>query len=419
MIDIKVLRENPEYVKLSAKKKQVNVEIDKILQIDNLRRNLLSDYENLRSLQNKASEEIVKLKEEEKKVKITQMKEIAREVKLLQDKIKEKDTELDKYLLTVPNLPREDVPEGKDENENVVVKTWGVPPKFSFEVKDHIELGKIHDLIDVDRAAKVSGARFYYLKNESVLLQFALVQFVFEILNAENFIPIIPPVLAKEEVFYKMGYLPISDLEMYKTTLDNLCLAATSEQTIGAYFSDEILKEEDLPKRFVGFSSCFRREAGSYGKDVRGIFRVHQFDKVEMFIFCSTDQSEKEHQLILSCEEKIMQALNIPYQVVLMCSGDLGFPVAKKYDIEGWFPHQGKYRETHSTSNCTDFQARRLNIRYRDKDNNIRFVHTLNGTACAVGRTLIAILENYQQEDGSITVPQVLVKYLGKSIIEC
>lgn len=417
MIDIKVLRENPEYVKLSAKKKQVNVDVGKILQIDNVRREFLSDYENLRALQNKASKGIEKIDGD--KEKSPTLKEISNEVKVLRERIRKTEEDLNNLLLIIPNLPLKDVPEGKDESENVVVKKWGVPSNFSFEVKDHIELGKIHDLIDVDRATKVSGARFYYLKNESVLLQFALIQFVFEMLMAEKFIPIIPPVLAKEEILYGMGYLPGSDLEMYKTTLDDLRLAATSEQTIGGYFADEILKEEDLPKRFVGFSSCFRREAGSYGKDVRGIFRVHQFDKVEMFIFCSPDQSEKEHQLILSLEEMTMQALNIPYQVVLMCSGDLGFPVAKKYDIEGWFPHQGKYRETHSTSNCTDFQARRLNIRYRDKDNNIRFVHTLNGTACATGRTLITILENYQQEDGSITVPQVLVKYLGKSIIKC
>jgi seryl-tRNA synthetase len=310
------------------------------------------------------------------------------------------------------------VPPGKDETENLVIRKWGEPKKFDFEIKDHVELGKNLDLIDIERAAKISGSRFYYLKNEAVILEFALVMFAIDILTKKGFIPIIPPVLAKEEIFVGMGYLPQADLEMYKTTLDEFRLAATSEQTIGPMFKDEILREEDLPLRYVGFSSCFRREAGSYGKDVRGILRVHQFDKVEMFIFCKKEESQKEHELILSCEEEIMQKLSIPYQVVMMCTGDLGFPVAKKYDIEAWIPSENKYRETHSTSNCTDFQARRLNIRYRKKDKNIEFVHTLNGTAIAIGRTLIAIFENYQQKDGSIIVPEVLRKYAKIEIIK-
>lgn len=418
MIDIKLIRENPDHVKKLLKKKNFSVDIDSILSLDDKRKRLSQEYDALRALQNKTSEEIVHLTGEKKKEKIMEMKEIANRVKNLQSEIREVENDLNSLLLTIPNLPLPDVPEGSDETENVVIRRWGKIRDFNFEVKDHIELGKMHNLIDIERAAKVSGGRFYYLKNEAVLLEFALINFVFEILMKENFIPIIPPVLAKEEIFKGMGYLPEADLEMYKTALDDLRLAATSEQTIGPYYSGEILKEEELPKRFVGFSSCFRREAGSYGKDVRGIFRVHQFDKVEMFTFCTPEDSEKEHQLILSLEEKIMQELNIPYQVVLICGGDLGFPVAKKYDIEGWFPSQRRYRETHSTSNCTDFQARRLNIRYRDKNNKINFVHTLNGTACAIGRCLIAILENYQNEDGSIFIPPPLVKYIGKEVIK-
>lgn len=418
MLSLKFIRENKKLVEEGLKKKLADVDIDLILEKDEERKKLLAEIESLRAEQNRASEIIPKLEGEEKKKKIEQMKEISAKIKELEPSLKKIEEELNNLLLQVPNLPLEDVPEGKDETENVVIRRWGEPRKFDFEPKDHIELGRILDLIDIERAAKISGSRFYYLKNEAVILEFALVMFALDILREKGFIPIIPPVLAKEEIFVGMGYLPQADLEMYKTTLDEFRLAATSEQTIGPMFKDEILKEEELPKRYVGFSSCFRREAGSYGKDVRGILRVHQFDKVEMFIFCKKEDSPKEHKLILSCEEEIMQKLNIPYQVVMMCTGDLGFPVAKKYDIEAWIPSENKYRETHSTSNCTDFQARRLNIRYRTKEKNLEFVHTLNGTAIAIGRTLIAIMENYQEKDGSIVVPEVLRKYAGINIIK-
>lgn len=414
MLDLKFIRENIELIKEGLRKKQVKIDIDYLLHLDKERRDLLSQIEELRARQNQASKEIASAQGEDKKRKIREVKEVSTSLKSLEPKLKKREEELNNLLLKLPNLPDKSVPEGKDERENKILRKWGEPPKFSFKAKDHLEIGESLNLIDVNRAAKVSGSRFYYLKGEAVLLEFALVFWVINLLRKEGFIPLVPPVLAKEEILEGMGYLPDADKEMYKTTLDGLRLAATSEQTIGPMFKDEILNEESLPQRYAGFSSCFRREAGSYGQDVRGILRVHQFDKVEMFEFCRPEDSLKEHEFLVSSEEKIMQELKIPYQVVVMCSGDLGMPAAKKYDLEAWLPGQNRYRETHSCSNCTDFQARRLNIRYRrQEDKKVLFVHTLNGTACAIGRTLIAILENYQQEDGSIVIPEVLREYMG------
>lgn len=417
MLDLKFIRENPDMVKEKLRAKQANVDVDAILYYDKVKREILTNLELLRVEQKKVSQEIVSYNEEKKRQLITLAKELSDKIKDLEIRLKEVENSLNKLLFDLPNLPQEDVPIGKDESENVVIKKWGIPKSFDFPIKDHISLGESLDIIDLERASKLSGSRFYYLKRESVLLQFALINFVLDLLTKENFIPVIPPVLAKEENYVSMGYLPQLDQEMYKIAIDELRLAATSEQTIGPMYKDEILSLESLPLRFVGFSSCFRREAGSYGKDTKGIFRVHQFDKVEMFIFCKKEDSIKEHEYLLSLEEKIMQSLGIPYQVVLMCTGDLGFPVAKKYDIEAWIPSQTKYRETHSTSNCTDFQSRRLGIRYRE-GKKINYVHTLNGTAIAISRMLIAILENYQQFDGSVRIPDVLRNYTGFSEIK-
>ncbi|PJC48098.1 MAG: serine--tRNA ligase, partial [Parcubacteria group bacterium CG_4_9_14_0_2_um_filter_35_11] len=296
----------------------------------------------------------------------------------------------------------------------VVIKEWGGKPKFDFLTKDYLELAEKLDLIDVKRAAKISGTRFGILKKEAVFLKFALRNFASEILIKEGFIPIDPPVMIRPEIMQAMGYVERGRDEIYYLKDDNLCLIGTAEQALGPIHADEILEEKQLPKRYIAFTPCFRREAGSYGKDTKGIFRVHQFDKIEMFSFSHPQKSQKEHQFLLSCEEKLMQALKIPYRVVQICTGDLGDPAAAKYDIEAWLPGQGCYRETHSTSNCTDFQARRLNIRYKEKSGKLSFVYTLNGTAFAIGRILIAIFENYQQKDGSIKIPEVLQKYLGR-----
>jgi seryl-tRNA synthetase len=272
------------------------------------------------------------------------------------------------------------------------------------------------DIIDVKRAGKVSGARFGYLKGDLALMEFGLIQLAMDITRKEGFIPVVPPAMIKPEMMKAMGYVERGGDEIYYFDKDNLYLTGTSEQSVGPLHADEVFEEKDLPKKYVAFSTCFRREAGSYGKDTKGILRVHQFDKVEMFIFCKPDDSAKGHELILSMEEKLMQELEIPYRVIDICTGDLGDPAAKKYDIEAWMPGQNEYRETHSTSNCTDFQARRLNIRYketRNKKQETKLVHTLNGTAFAIGRTLIAIIENYQQKDGTIKVPKALQKYMG------
>ena len=313
-------------------------------------------------------------------------------------------------------MPDDDVPEGKDESEKVVLREEGGRPKFKFQPKDYLEIAQNLDLIDVERAGKVSGTRFGYLKREAALLEFALVRLAFEALAKEGFIPVVPPVLIKTESMRGMGYIDTEadKEERYSLEKDNLYLVGTSEQSIGPMHKDEILEEKELPKRYAAFSTCFRREAGSYGKDTKGILRVHQFDKVEMFSFCKPEDSKKEHQFLLSMEEKLMRLLKLPYRVVRLCAGDLSRPSAATFDIEAWMPGQDEYRETHSTSDTTDFQARRLNIRYKNpKTGKNEFVHTLNGTAFAVGRMIIAILENCQQADGSVKIPEVLQKHMG------
>jgi seryl-tRNA synthetase len=282
-----------------------------------------------------------------------------------------------------------------------------------------MELGENLDLIDTKRAGKVAGARFGYIKRQLPLIEFALIKLVMDTVTKEGFIPVIPPVMLKDEMARGTGYFEAGDRnEAYYLPDDNMYLVGTSEQSLVSMHTDEILNEKDLPLRYAGFSTCFRREAGSYGKDTKGILRVHQFDKLEMVIFSKPEDSKDEHKLLLSIEEKLMKALALPYQVINICTGDLGRPAAAKYDIEAWLPSEKKYRETHSTSNCTDFQARRLNIRYRDKSGKVNFVHTLNGTAFAIGRILIMIMENYQQKDGSIKVPKALQKYCGFKVIK-
>ena len=408
MLDINFIRKNPEKVKEAVVAKQLKSSlVDKVLELDEKRRKLLQEIEELRAKRNKFAKE--KNVEEGKKVK---------------EELKRKEPELSKVgekyklaLFQIPNLPADDVKIGKDENENEVLRKWETPKKFSFKPKDHLELGKALDIIDVERAAKVSGTRFGYLKGDAVLLEFALVQYALETLAKEGFIPIVPPVLIKKEAMRGMGYLEHGGEEdMYVLEKDGLVLVGTSEQSVGPMHMNEILVAKDLPKRYAAFSGCFRREAGSYGKDTRAVLRVHQFDKVEMFSFTKSGDSDKEHEYLLGLQEKLFQALEIPYQVVKMCTGDLGAPAARKYDIEAWMPGQGKYREVTSTSNTTDFQARRLNIKY-DEKGKTKYVHTLNGTAFAIGRTIIAILENYQQKDGSVKIPKILQKWVGKEKI--
>ncbi len=407
MLDIKFIKENKKEVEEGIKNKGVEIDLKKLLTLDERLRALNVDIQKLREERNKVSKER----------DIEKGKKIKQELDEKEKNLKEIETELNKILLQLPNPPKKDVKKGLNDTENEVIRKVGIPTKFSFAPRDHLEIGEALDIIDVKRAAKISGSRFYFLKNEGVLLEFALKQLAFETLIKEGFIPLLPPVFLKEEVMKGLGYMENGgDEDMYIFEKDKLVLVGTAEQSIVAMHKDELFNEKDLPRRYVGFSSCFRREAGSYGKDTKGILRAHQFDKVEMVSFARQGEDDKEHEFLLSLEEKLLKAIDIPYQVVKMCTGDLGFPAARKYDLETWIPSEGKYREVTSTSTTTDFQARRLNIKYK-KDQKAEFVNILNGTAFST-RPIIAILENYQQEDGSVKIPQILQKYLGKSIIK-
>lgn len=419
-MDLKFLRENLEIVKTGLAKKHAVIDVDEILKIDEKRRELLQKVEGLRAEQNKAGEEIAKLKGAEKEAAMGKMKEVKDKLKSLEKELAENEAVLEEKTRAIPNLPQEDVPEGVDERDNVVLREVGEKPNFAFKPKDYVEIGEKLDLIDTERAAKVSGSRFGYLKGAAALLELALVRLAFEEAMKEGFIPVIPPVMIKSESMKAMGYVDTERdrEERYYFEKDDLYLVGTSEQSIGPMHKDEVFGEKELPKRYIGFSTCFRREAGSYGKDTKGILRVHQFDKAELFSFCSPEKSRDEHQLLLKIEETLMKKLGLHYRVVHLCAGDIAKPSASTYDIECWLPGQnggkGEYRETHSTSNTTDFQSRRLNIKYRrESDNKLDFVHALNGTAFAIGRMIIAILENYQQEDGSIKIPEVLRPYIG------
>jgi seryl-tRNA synthetase len=335
--------------------------------------------------------------------------------KALEEKIAPLEAQIDALASKVPNPTLDSTPVGKDESENQIVKTQGEPTKFTFTPKDHITLGKELDIIDLDRAARMSGARFYYLKNEGALLELALIHFVMQKLASKGFSAVVPPVLVKEPAMYATGFFPADKNEIYEVNADEdkLYLIGTSEVPLAMLHYDEILNEYELPKRYCGFSPCFRREAGSYGKDTAGIIRVHQFNKVEMFSFTSPEKSEEEHEFMVSIEEEIFSDLGLPYQKILMCTGDMGVPAAKKYDIEAWIPTQEKYREVTSCSNCTDFQARRGKMRFKDEKGQKAYVHTLNGTAIALPRAIVAILENYQNEDGTVTIPEVLRPLMG------
>lgn len=406
MFDIKVLRDNPEKIKEAAKAKGVELDVDHILEIDERQRELSQVVQILREDRNKAAKER----------DIEKGKEIKAQLDTEEAALKAVDEELSMWLNKIPNPSKDDVKVGKNDTENDVIKKYKEPTSLPFTPKDHLELGEKLDIIDVEQAAKVSGARFYYLKNEGALLELALVNYAMETLVKEGFTPVIPPVLIKRETMAGLGYMENGGEEdMFRLADDDMFLVGTAEQSLVPMHMDSIMTGE-MPKRYVGYSPAFRREAGSYGKDTKGILRVHQFDKVEMVTFVEEGKDDEEHEYLLSLEEKFFQELAIPYQVIKMCTGDLGFPAARKYDIEAWIPSQGKYREVTSVSTVTDFQSRRLNIRY-EKEGKKYYANILNGTAFAIGRTLIAILENYQQEDGSVVIPEVLRKYIGKDII--
>jgi seryl-tRNA synthetase len=404
MLDIKLIRENPELVKQGLQKKGFSPElVDTVLSLDEQKRTEQFASEQLRAQQKKLD-----FTDESTRDRAKSLKE---ELQTREEQLREIDTQFATAMMDIPNIPQEDVPVGEGESANMVLRTVGEKPAIANPV-DHVTIGEKHDLFDIDRATKVAGSRFNYLKNQAVILEFALVRFAFDLAMKHGHTPMITPELVNEKTVTGTGYLPHGADEVYKTQ-DDLYLIGTSELALVAYHQDEILAENELPKRYVGFSSCFRREAGTYGKDTRGILRQHQFDKVELVSFVKPEDSAAELDRILGIEEELMQALKLPYHILEIGTGDLGIQAAKKYDIETWLPGQDKYRETHSCSNTTDFQTRRLNIRYKKADGTNEFAHSLNGTAVAVGRMLIAILENGQQADGSVVIPEALQPYTG------
>jgi len=412
MLDISYIKENLEVCKKAAKDKNRVVDWEQLLAHDGKRRELIGKIELLRAERN----EVSKHRTENSQKRGKQIKE---ELKIIEQQLREIEERFEALLLTVPNVPDERVPVGKDQKDNKEVKTWGKPTTFDFPPLDHIELAKRLDLIDFERGAKVGGSRAYFLKNEAAQLEFAVLFYTFQKLVAKGYTPFIAPSLVKEFTFIGNGQFPWGRDEVYSMPKDGLYLAGTAEVPVTAYYSNEMLLEKDLPKKFVAFSSCYRREAGSYGKDTRGVYRLHQFNKVEQVIISTaeTNNSLTLHEELLANSEEILQDLQLPYRVLLMCTGDMGEPQVKKYDIETWMPSRNGYGETMSNSFMGDFQARRLKIRYKTKDQTTRFVHTLNNTAIASPRILVAILENYQKKDGSIEVPKILQTLIGKKEI--
>jgi len=412
MLDINYIRQNLEVCKAAAIHKNRTVDWDGLLSADEKRRQLIGESEKIRSQRNK----LPKGASDELRVQGKKFKE---DLKRIEDELKTVEDVFNNLLLTVPNVPDSSVPIGKDEHDNVEIKKVGIPKEFDFPILDHMELAKKHDLLDLERGTKVGGYRAYFLKNELAQLEMAILFYTLNKLVSRGYTPLIAPSLVKEYTLFGIGQLPWGREEVYHFQKDDVYLAGTAEQPVTSYYSDEILSAGDLPKKFVAFSPCFRREAGSYGKDTKGLYRVHQFNKIEQVIITTADEkrSLELHEELLANSESILEDLKLPYRILLMCTGDMGEPQVKKYDIETWMPSRGAYGETMSNSFMGDFQARRLKIRYRTADGSVKFAHTLNNTAIASPRILIPILENYQQKDGSITIPDVLIPYIGKSEI--
>ena len=414
MLDPRLLRENPDVIAQSLGRRGSKTDLGALIALEAEHRAALREAEQLRSRQKDAGREIATLEGEAKERAIEEVSGLAESVKKATARADELDDEFHLAWLEVPNLVDPTAAEGYTEEDYVEIKRHG---DASTAGADHASLGESLDIIDTERAAKVSGSRFGYLKGRGALLELSLVRWAMDHLSESGFTPMIPPVLVRGHALEGTGFFPEAKEQVYEIPKDELFLVGTSEVSLAAYHGDEIFEADDLPNRYAGFSTCFRREAGTYGKDTAGIFRVHQFDKVEMFVFTTPDASQTEHDRLLDVEETLVQQLEIPYRVVNVSAGDLGASAAKKYDIEAWFPGEQNFREITSCSNTTDYQARRLKIRYRGEEGNT-LVHTLNGTACAVGRTILAILENHQRPDGSVVIPEALRRYTGFDIIE-
>jgi seryl-tRNA synthetase len=420
MLDIKLIRENPELVKANLAKRgnpDVLGMLEELITVDRVWRLNLTKLNELRHDRKLVTIEIAKLKKaaQEATNEFTKAEDIDVKIKIIEKQVTEQEQKTHDYLLRLPNLLDDSVPLGRDSNDNVQVKTWGTIPKFTFQIKNHIDLALNLDQIDMERAGKVSGSRFFYLKNEVARLDLALMSFAIEELSKKGYTPVIPPFLMNRKAYE--GVTSLGDFEevLYKVENEDLYLIATSEHPMAAMLMNETLKEADMPVKLAGISTCFRKEAGAHGKDTRGIFRTHQFNKIEQFIFCKPEDSAKLHEELLSNAEELLQKIGLAYRIVNVCTGDIGTVAAKKYDVEAWMPAQNGYREVVSCSNCTDYQGRRLEIKYREKEGAAPrgFVHTLNSTAIATGRTIVAIIENNQLADGTINIPEVLRKYMG------
>ena len=411
MIDPQLLKTNIEAIEENLRKRDLDIDLDKLKLLDESRRALKFESEKLRADQKKLGKEIASASEKEKVILLEKAEKISDKVKSLSEETQQKDEEFFDAWIKIPNIVNSSSPVGKTDEDNKEIKKVGEPKNIKNPMT-HLEIGENLGLIDVERASKISGSRFSYLFGDLVKIQFNLVSYTLNKLSEKGFNPTIPPVLVRENALFGTGFFPDDSDQVYEVQNDDLFLVGTSEVSLAALHTDEIIDMKNLPLRYAGYSTCFRREAGTYGKDTSGIFRVHQFDKVEMFSFCDPEKSNEEHEQILAIEEEILKDLEIPYRVVDVCTGDLGASAAKKYDIEAWIPSQKKYREVTSCSNTTDFQARRLNMRTKNEDGNT-ILHTLNGTALAVGRILIALLENNQQPDGSVMFSDDLGQILG------
>lgn len=426
MLDVHFLRENLDKVKTNCQNRNVTADVDKVVALDDRRKQVVGQRQTIQQRQNEHAKKVKEEKDPAKKqALIAEGKELARQLREqeseIEKQLKEVEEQLRLALLVIPNMTHPAAPVGQTAEDNKVVAKWGAPRQFDFKSKDHVALAEALDLVDFEAGAKVAGQKFYFLKNEAVLLELALVNYAMQTLLKHGYTPIITPDLARDEVLEGIGFIPRGpETQIYAIANSDLCLIATAEITLGGMHRDQTFEEEKLPRKYVGLSHCFRTEAGAPGRDARGLYRVHQFTKVEMFAFCTPEQSDPLHEEIRGIEEEIFQGLGLPYHVIDTCSGDLGGPAYRKYDLEAWMPGRGQggeYGEVTSTSNCTDFQARRLNIRCKAKGGKARFAHTLNGTAVAVTRAIVAILENYQQADGSVIVPEVLRPLVGKERI--
>ena len=430
MLDIKFIRDNKDIVQEGAKRKRVEIDIEKLLVLDDERIKQLKEVEDLRSEVNKVSQDIARNQDQALKIQlIEEMRIVKEDIKQKEEKLKVTMEELQKMMLLIPNVTSPDVPEGPDESGNVVIRNWGEKTMFEFTPKEHYEIGEKLKIIDNQTAAEVSGARFTYLKGDLVLMQFALINFLLEILGNKEilekiakdkninidpkpFIPVVPPFMVKPNTYLKMARLDPKE-DKYHLVADDMYLVGSAEHSLGPMHMNQIIDEKDMPIRYVGYSPAFRREAGSYGKDTKGILRMHQFEKLEMETFCLPENSIQEQEFLVAIQEYFLQMLKLPYQVVLICTGDMGKPDYRQIDIETWMPGQNTYRETHTADLMTSFQSRRLNTKVKRIDGKVELVHMNDATICAIGRTLIAILENYQQIDGSVKIPEVLRKYMG------